>query len=119
MTPQFTPGPLCVTKRKPSHDCYGADAIECLIHVGDVTNMGNAIASVSLGGRGGTSTAPEDVRANALLFASAPDLYAALVPFLDPDVHLKFMGDKDGRIYLSVTKEEYDAARAALAKATP
>lgn len=37
----------------------------------------------------------------------------ALGPFIDPAVHLTFMGDRDRRIYLSVTRPEYQAAKIA------
>lgn len=56
--------------------------------------------------------------ANARLIAAAPCTHAAALPFLDEGNRIKWMGDKDGRVYLSVTAEEYAALAAAIARAT-
>lgn len=64
-------GPFEIIERKPTHNCYGKDAIECLIAPGG----GNAIAIIGLGGPAGSSAAPEDVRANARLFAESPAMF--------------------------------------------
>lgn len=55
-------------------------------------------------------------KANEWLRADAESLRLAreaLGPFIDPAVHLTFMGDRDRRIYLSVTRPEYQAAKIA------
>jgi hypothetical protein len=72
-----TPSEITIQERK-GHECFGPDAIECLLCVGPAENAGNAFASVSLGGPGATSSKPEDVRATAQLLASAPKLRVAL-----------------------------------------
>jgi hypothetical protein len=43
-------------------------------------------------------------------------LKKAAAPFVNDSVRLKFMGDRDGRIYLSVTAEEYKALSELLKK---
>ena len=59
-----------------------------------------------------------EIMANARLIAASPCTHSAALPFIAEENRLPFMGDKDGRIYLSVTKEEYEAMQAAIAKAT-
>lgn len=78
-----TPGPWSFIERKPTHECYGKSAIECLIRVGEGPLAGNVLAIVGLGGKGATSYQLDDVRANANLIAAAPDLLAALNRLLD------------------------------------
>ncbi len=97
-----TPTRMTVVERK-GNECFGRNAIECLICVGTPENPGNAFASISLGGPGATSSTPEDVRATARLLKSAPELLAALkgaqsalrkaLPFLPADKEALYVGE--------------------------
>jgi len=98
-----TPGPWkigegsWVTSNHPVPEINGSDHLEFY--------GGHLIAE---------SIAPQ----NLAIIAAAPCTHAAALPFVAEENHLKFMGDKDGRIYLSVTKEEFEAMKSAIAKAT-
>jgi len=94
---KHTPGPWAISERQ-GHECYGKNAIECLLHPGKngIVN-GNAFCIVSLGGDGATLVAPEAVRANARLIKSAPDMLYALegaLSYMEEAEKLLLVGDE-------------------------
>lgn len=59
--------PNATLRERPAHSCFHPERgnVEVLVCAGD----GNCFATFSLGGKGATSCQPDDVRANAQLFA--------------------------------------------------
>ena len=76
---KHTPGPwtICQERRQIVDPRLG-EWWEIPIAVGEGATIGNALAVVYMGGPGATRNDVESLKANARLFAAAPDLLAAL-----------------------------------------
>lgn len=81
---KHTPGPLSVCQaRRQIVDPRLGEWWEIPIAVGEGAAIGNTLAVVYMGGPGATRNDFESLKANARLFAAAPDLLAALKRSVD------------------------------------
>lgn len=109
MESKFTAGPWSYKIHPKSR----YDVNHAAIYVGDLSNHGNALGRVSLGGEGALHDNLQEIEANARLIAAAPNLFEALEAIIF--IFENFRGSE----YFSLAKEhpeEYQQLKSAINK---